>query len=78
MILTTGANCMDIMAVKIVLWLFLFFLGLNTWIRLIRDIDKSKANPTVVYAVSILLVSFIYLCLYYVLIWAMIVVNNML
>lgn len=74
---------MDIMAVKIVLGLFLFFLGLNTWIRLIRDlpdysIDKSKENLTAVYAVSILLVSFIYLCLYCVLIWVMIVVNNML
>lgn len=74
---------MDIMAVKIVLGLFLFFLGLNTWIRLIRDlpdysIDKSKENLTAVYAVSILLVSFIYLCLYYVLIWAMTLVNNML
>lgn len=83
MILATGDNCMDIMAVKIVLGLFLFFLGLNTWIRLISnlptlDIDKSKENLTAVYAVSILLVSFIYLCLYCVLIWAMKVVNNML
>lgn len=83
MILATGANCMDIMAVKIVLGLFLFFLGLNTWIRLMSNlptlnIDKSKENLTAVYAVSILLVSFIYLCLYCVLIWAMKLVNNML
>lgn len=69
---------MDVMAVKIVLRLFLIFLGLNAWIRLIRNIDMSKENPTIIYAVSILLVSFIYLCLYYVLIWAMILVNNML
>lgn len=83
MILATGANCMDIMAVKIVLGLFLIFLGLNTLLRLIgnlpsTNIDKSKENRNVVYAVAFLLVSFIYLCLYCVLIWAMRVVNNML
>lgn len=83
MILATGANCMDILAVKIVLGLFLFFLGLNTLLRLIgnlpsTNIDMSKENRNVVYAVAFLLVSFIYLCLYCVLIWAMRVVNNML